>query len=376
MYHLMCIRVARRLLFCVIRHDDIDMEPYSSACDVLAKGTLKYSNLDQQHRGITTVISRRLHSLFSSKMLTAMKDTVLNRLEIAVDVRSGMQFDPSSDGCGGGVQYILIPLRRLREVVQRVGELEKLVDRGGESSLQLQHARKELLLASRAQNSSSTLLDGNTSGSRPENQYARLLMIIVVCIPKEGSDALDKSMKMDDVKDVEDGETTTPSTPSRSARSATATITKYTHACMYWMGVISTHDPRLIYAELRKAGQATNSMVHTSASGNTVVGQTTSIGSGIGGTSTHQQYAAIEDYKLVRTDILSRTPIEIQRVFAQWHLWRLQWMGKAELHSSIHTRCSVVSPPPCFKSPASTTCSIEHSDREEGMCTRNTVILL
>lgn len=337
------------------------MEPYSTTRDVLATGMLKYSNLDQQHRGITTVISRRLHSLFSSKMLTAMKDTVLNRLEIAVDVRSGVHFDPRSDGCG--TQCIPIPLRRLREVVQRAGYLEKQDDggAGGESSLQLQHARKELLLASHARNSSSAPLDGKTSGSRPENQYARLLMIIVVCIPKEDSDTHDQSMTVDDTRNAIDSEVSSSSTPPPTTTmratqpTAVATATKYTHARMYWMGVVSTHDPRLIHAELRKAGQATYSVLHTSGSDsrNTTTGQ----------------YAAIEDYKLVRMDMLIRTPIEIQRVFAQWHLWRLQWSGKAELRSSILTRCSVVTPPPYFKSSASSTCSVKRSDRREGMCT-------
>ena len=214
---------------------------------ILAKGLLQFSNKEQQYAGIMNVIMRYLNTLFTMHQLVRMQSTVLNCIEVVVDVRRG----PRAVLPTSKTQCIPVPLRQLREINERAERDEQL------RSLQQQE------------------------------RCARLLALVVVHI-----------------------------LPTKTIPTGSNANYAYTRAHMYWLGVISTHDPHVVHATLRKAGQNVCDAPSMMARG--VVG---------GGDPSRERIdilpmASLEDCKLVCIGDLTSARLDLIRFLSQWHEWR------------------------------------------------------
>lgn len=282
--------------------------PSVESMEPLAIGWLKYNSLAQQQLGITNVIGTLLHSLFTAEQLSCMKNTVLKHMQIVTDVRHG----PHAVLPTSSSQSIPVSLSQLKSIVQRAKQVEDLETlnivnalQSEEARAKLQHARTALL--SRHIRPRTRFQDVHEMDFYPENQYARLLLLVVVHV-------MDPSMPSNGFS-AKHSIAPLTSLDSSSSVECRQQVAHYTTARMYWVGVISTHDPHVVYAELRKAEH--NMMDVQSLA---------LIRNDCSATSVH-----VEDCKLLQLSTLIHTLANVKRTFAQWHSWRMQWNGRAPL---------------------------------------------
>lgn len=229
---------------------------------VLAKGRLCFSNKKEQHFGIWNILTRYLNLLFTIPQLLQLQNTVLNCLEVVVDVREG----PHAVLPTSRKQCIPVTLRQLQEISERARRVED----------------------ERRKSTGARACNSNDEETMMHDRYARLLVFVVVRI--------------------------LPTPPTNG----------YTDAHMYCVGFISTHDPHVMFATLRKAGQNacdTPDATHGALAYN----EPTSIMSA--------PITSQEDCKLVCIGNMTNTRLEVQQLLKQWHKQRLQLMGQVNTSS-------------------------------------------
>lgn len=270
------------------------------AAHMLAVGALSYHNRTQQHLGIMNVIKRRLQLMFRSDQLKEMQSTVLNRLEVIVDVRSGSRAVLPT----GARQCIPIPLSQLKDITERAYLREQMLNStvnkraaisSSSSSVECYQPRKDcdgLPTHHQRQELSTSTPELSRSSlsflSAPVASQCDRLLLLVVVIPKQIEADTGSTFRM----------------------STTSCNPQYTNALMYWVGVIGLQDPSVVHATLHKAGQS-------------LLNQ-----------------PSLEDCKLLRLDELTRTPIDVQRLFVQWHMrYTPHFSGKTLRLSSLRNSC-------------------------------------
>lgn len=258
---------------------------------ILAKGLLKFVNKGQQHAGILNVILRYLSTLFTMQQLAQMQSTVLNCIEVVVDVRRG----PRAVLPTSKTQCIPVPLRQLREINEHAlrVECDQLPSDTDPCTAPVASGGDARRVRSTAQ----------------QERCARLLALVVVHV-----------------------------LPDKTTMGAATTgHVSYTRAYMYWVGVISTHSPHVVHATLRKAGQ--NVCDATTSIGAEVQSRGVLGGDGGGAMWGHVDVlpvASLEDCKLVRIGDLTNTRMDLVQFLMRWHEWRARTMpGSAPLGRSL-----------------------------------------